>query len=118
MENIAYQSLLEIERSLISIESGELEQLINPCNSISQLLLAHLVALHLIMRPIACRERKNYTVTMYSIRMTSWIGQIHSQLKPEYRVSFDWPLCISQLHTAKRLEEYTLVRKSQTTPSP
>jgi hypothetical protein len=117
MHNIAYQSLLEIERSLISIDSDELEQLMNPCNAISQLLLAHLVALHLIVRPIACRERKNYTVTMYGIRMTTWIGQIYSHLKPEYQETFDWPLLVSQLHAAKRLEEYTLAQKPKTTPS-
>jgi hypothetical protein len=70
------------------------------------------------MRPIVCRERKTYTVTMYSIRMISWIGQIYSQLKQEYRAAFDWPLRISQLHTAKLLEDYTLARNPQTTQSP
>jgi hypothetical protein len=110
MHNIAYRSQLEIERSLISMETSELEQLINPCNTASQLLLAHLVALHLIMRPIACRERKDYTVTMYGIRMTTWIGQIYSRLKPEYQKAFDWPLLVSQLHSAKHLEDYTVVR--------
>lgn len=65
------------------------------------------------MRPIVCRERKIYTVTMYSIRMISWIGQIYGQLKQEYREAFDWPLCISKLHAAKRLEDYTLASNPQ-----
>lgn len=99
------------------MESSELEQLIEPCNSASQLLLAHFVALHLVMRPIACRERKTYTVTMYGIRMTTWIGEIYEKMKPEYQELLDWPLVISQLHTAKRLEQYTLAPKLQTDSS-
>ena len=50
---------------------------------------------------------------MYSIRMISWIGQIYGQLKQEYREAFDWPLCISKLHAAKRLEDYTLASNPQ-----
>lgn len=92
----------------------ELEQLMDPDNTTSALLLAHLVALQLVMRPIACHERKTYTVTMYSIRMKSWIDQIYSQLRPEDQESFSWPLLISKLHTANRLETYTLVQESKT----
>jgi hypothetical protein len=101
---------LEIDKILISMEFDELEQLIDPCNTSSQLLLAHIVALHLIMRPIACRERKSYTVTMYAIRMTTWIGQIYSQLEPESQEAFKWPLFISQLHKTRSLEVYTLAK--------
>ncbi|KAI9739950.1 MAG: hypothetical protein M1818_005006 [Claussenomyces sp. TS43310] len=104
----AYQSQLEIDKSLISMEPDDLEKLIEPCNTTSQLLLAYLVGVHLIMRPIACLERKTYTVTMYACRMTSWIGNIFSQVKPEYQKALEWPLLISKLHTAKRLEDYTL----------
>ena len=65
------------------------------------------------MRPIVCRERKIYTVTMYSIRMVSWIGHIYGQLKQEYREAFDWPLSISKLHTAKCLDDYSLASSPQ-----
>ena len=112
---IAYTSHLNLDRVLISMELEELEQLMDPCNVTSQLLLAHIIAVHLVMRPIACHERKTYTVTMYSIRMTSWIDQIHNELQPEFKEAVDWPLLISQLHKAKRLEEYTLVSKPQIT---
>ncbi len=107
-DSIAYKSHLELDNSLIGMDSGELVHLMDPCNIISQLLLAHVVALYLIMRPIACHERKNYTVTMYGIRMTSWIGKISTQMEPEHQESLKWPQLISQLHAAKRLEEYTL----------
>jgi hypothetical protein len=112
---IAYKSYLEIDRSLISMEFDELEKLLEPSNTTSQLLLAHLVALQLVMRPIACNERKTYTVTMYGVRMTTWIGQIYSHLKLEDREAFKWPLLVSELHATKRLEEYTLVSKTNST---
>jgi hypothetical protein len=114
---IAYKSYLEIDSSLISMEFNELETLLEPSNTTSQLLLAHLVALQLVMRPIACNERKTYTVTMYGVRMTTWIGQIYSHLKLEDREAFKWSLLVSELHAAKRLEEYTLVSSSNSTMS-
>ncbi|TVY59439.1 Uncharacterized protein LSUE1_G007758 [Lachnellula suecica] len=109
----AYKTHLQIERSLIALDPNELEQLLDPTNTASQLLLAHIVALNLIMRPIACNERKNYTVTMYGIRMTTWIGRIFSQLSQELRQEFSWLLRVSELHVQKRLEEYTLASKSR-----
>ncbi|KAF4617944.1 hypothetical protein G7Y89_g15039 [Cudoniella acicularis] len=106
----AYQSFLEIEKSLTGMESSELEQLMDPCRITSQLLLAHFVALQLIMRPIACRERKVHTVTMYGIRMDSWISEIRKRVKPEYQHILEWPLLISRLHSEKCLESYTLAQ--------
>ncbi|KAH8590977.1 hypothetical protein B0O99DRAFT_280640 [Bisporella sp. PMI_857] len=110
----AYKSYLEIEKSLIRMDYSELEQLLDPQNTISQLLLAHLVALQLIMRPISCNERKIYTVTMYSIRMTAWMNQIYAQMGEEYQDAFKWPLLISQLHEKKRLTEYAMISKTLT----
>jgi hypothetical protein len=77
-------------------------------NTVSQLLLAHFVALHLIMRPISCRERMRYTVTMYSIRMTTWIDLICQNLHPDSRVYLIWPNKVNQLNDWKVLDSYTV----------
>jgi hypothetical protein len=80
---------------------------------ISQLLLAHIVALYLVIRPLCCRERKYYTVTMYSIRMKTWIEQIHQNLDERMKGLCEWPQKLSQLNLEKRLEEYTVVKTTK-----
>lgn len=83
-------------------------RLIDPIDDTSQLLLAHLVAMYLFMRPISCRERKHYTVTMYGIRMTSWIPGIYNTVPEEKRDFMEWPLWVSGLHGKKELECWSL----------
>lgn len=83
-------------------------QLLETSNETSQLLLAHLVALHLVMRPISCRERKHYTVTMYGIRMSTWIPGIYNCISDEARYFLEWPMWISRLHGEGGLEKWSL----------
>jgi hypothetical protein len=104
----AYISHLDIENVLVFMDHGELLQLIDPLNVISQLLLAHMVAVQLSLRPIVCRERKQYTVTMFSIRMSRWIDTICSNIGSGYEEFLAWPLLVSQLHNTKTLEEHVL----------
>ena len=77
-------SHLNIESVLVSMDHEELIQLMDPHNVISQLLLAHMVAVQLILRPIVCRERKQYTVTMFSIRMSRWVETICDNIGAGY----------------------------------
>lgn len=90
------------------MDHEELLQLIDPQNVISQILLAHMVAIQLILRPIVCRERKQYTVTMFSIRMCRWIETICDNIGAGYKGFLTWPLLVSQYHTTKTLEEHIL----------
>jgi hypothetical protein len=83
-------------------------QLLEPSNETSQLLLAHLVALHLVMRPISCRERKHYTVTMYGIRMNTWIPGIHNSISEDSRYLLEWPMWVARLHVEGVLEKWSL----------
>jgi hypothetical protein len=91
-------------------------QLLDPSNITCQLILAHIVALHHTIRPISCRERKQYTVTMYSIRMSCWIPRIGYTMPSEFRHFMRWPLFIGNMHLAGLLEKYTVAggkRKNQ-----
>lgn len=103
-----YLSHIEIDALVAAMDHGELLQLIDPQKVVSQLLLAHLVALHLILRPIVCRERKNYTVTMFSIRMTRWMERIQNNVSKDYEKFLSWPVYISELHIAGNLEKHSL----------
>jgi len=84
--------------------------LLDSRNVVSQLLLAHMVALQLILRPIFCRERKHYTVTMFSIRMTTWIETISNSVGPKYQSFLMWPILISERHFAGTLEKLSLAQ--------
>ncbi|KFZ03164.1 hypothetical protein V502_11180 [Pseudogymnoascus sp. VKM F-4520 (FW-2644)] len=111
----AYISHLNIESVLVSMDHEELIQLIDTKNVISQLLLAHMVAIQLILRPIVCRERKQYTVTMFSIRMSRWIETICDSIGAGYEGFLTWPLLVSQYHNTKTLEQHILASPATST---
>ncbi|KFX92649.1 hypothetical protein V490_05260 [Pseudogymnoascus sp. VKM F-3557] len=111
----AYMSHLNIESVLVSMDHEELVQLMDPQNVISQLILAHMVAVQLILRPIVCRERKQYTVKMFSIRMSRWIESICDNIGAGYEGFLTWPLLVSQHHNNKTLEEHILASPATST---
>lgn len=90
------------------ISHEDFVELCDASNTACQLLLAHLVALHLIMRPISCRERKKYTVSMYRIRMTTWIDIIYQNIDTGFRKYLEWPLHVSNMHGSETLDNYIL----------
>lgn len=96
--NIAYEAHAGVCKFISAISHEDFVELCDPSNTACQLLLAHLVALHLIMRPISCRERKIYTVSMYRIRMTTWIDTIYQNASSSDRKYLEWPLYVSALH--------------------
>ena len=93
---------------ITALAPEECQQLLDSSNEVCQLLLAHMIAMYLIMRPVSCRERTAYTATMYGIRMTSWIDHISECLSEEHKAYLTWPLLVSELNRNKILEQYTL----------
>jgi hypothetical protein len=85
-------------------------QLLETTNQTSQVLLAHFVALHLVMKPISCRERKYYTITIYGIRMNTWTPGIYNSIPEEARYLLEWPMWVARLYVEGGLEKWSLVR--------
>ncbi|KAE9372721.1 hypothetical protein N431DRAFT_505051 [Stipitochalara longipes BDJ] len=104
----AYDACIKMDSLITQLEHTAFLQLLETNNEASQLLLAHLVALQLIMRPISCRERKHYTVTMYGIRMSTWIPGIYNSIPDEMRYLMEWPMWVSRLHGEGGLEKWSL----------
>ncbi len=110
MEITAYLHHIELDKKVVTMCHGDFKQLLKPDNVICQLLLAHMIAVYLVMRPVACRERGQYTATMYSIRMTRWIEIIYKNVEVNYRTYLAWPLLVSDLNKSRTLQQYTLTR--------
>jgi hypothetical protein len=105
---VAYQAHANVCKFIVSIASDDFVELCDPSNIVCQILNAHLVALHLVMRPISCQERKKYTVTMYRIRMSNWIDSILQDLDPTFKEYLAWPVDISNMHRLQKLDSYIL----------
>ena len=97
---------------LIELSPNDISKLLDRDNQASLLVLAHLVAIYLMMRPLSCRERLRYTATMYSIRMTYWIDGILENVQSRYIPFMEWPLVISSLNKARTLEQEGLVERA------
>jgi hypothetical protein len=104
----AYDACIKMDSLISHLDHTDFLQLLETANQTSQLLLAHLVALHLVMRPISCRERKHYTVTMYGIRMNTWIPGIYNSISDDCRYLLEWPMWVTRLHAEGRLEKWSL----------
>lgn len=104
----AYIKYLQIDNLIIALPHTSLLRLLTPTNPTCQLLLAHIVALHLSMRPISCRERKQYTVSFYGIRMSSWIPNIYAGLDEKWKGYLRWPMLVAGLHIQGELEGFSL----------
>ncbi|KAH6707890.1 hypothetical protein BKA61DRAFT_739144 [Leptodontidium sp. MPI-SDFR-AT-0119] len=104
-----YDAYVSLDTFLSTLSSSSITSLLSPIIQTNQLLLAFLVALHLVMRPISCRERKQYTVSFYGIRMSSWIPGIWNAVGEEARVRLEWPMWVSGLHGKGMLEKWSLV---------
>jgi len=108
---IGYDAYIALDTFLASLPSPSLISLLDPSIRTNQLLLAYLTALHLVMRPISCRERRQYTVSFYGIRMSSWIPGIWNALDvadEEGRRLMEWPMWVSGLHGKGELERWSL----------
>ncbi|KAH7323519.1 hypothetical protein BKA65DRAFT_598120 [Rhexocercosporidium sp. MPI-PUGE-AT-0058] len=89
-----YDTYVSLDTFLSTLPSLSLNLLLSPTIQTNQLLLAFLVALHLVMRPISCRERRQYTVSFYGIRMSSWIPGIWNEVAEEARGALEWPMWV------------------------
>lgn len=107
-QRVAYCKYLDIDTLIVNLSHSSLMELLSPSNPTCQLLLAHIVALHLSMRPISCRERKQYTVSFYGIRMSAWIPNIYNSLEPYWQAFMRWPIFVSYLHNQGQLEKFSL----------
>ncbi|MCJ1446031.1 MAG: hypothetical protein MMC23_006536 [Stictis urceolatum] len=97
----AYLHHIEIDEMITALAPEECQQLLDSSNEVCQLLLAHMIAMYLIMRPVSCRERTAYTATMYGIRMTSWIDHISECLSEEHKAYLTWPLLKKALNSGE-----------------
>jgi len=104
----AYRAYVRIDTIITTLDHTSLLQLLEPSNETNQLLLAHLVALHLLMRPISCRERKQHTASMYGIRMNTWIPGIYNTVSEGKRPLLEWPMWVAGLHVKGELEQWSL----------
>ncbi|KAK0122589.1 hypothetical protein ONS96_009630 [Cadophora gregata f. sp. sojae] len=123
-----YDAYISLDTFLSSLPSASLTELLDPSIRTNQILLAYLTALHLVMRPISCRERRQYTVSFYGIRMSTWIPGIWNELgrgevqgfgsgsgieggierDVDWRKLMEWPMWVSGLHGRGELEKWSL----------
>ncbi len=109
-KNSGYDAYVKVDTYISRLDSDAMQALLDTSNETSQLLLAFIVALHLVMRPISCRERKDYTVSFYGIRMIGWMPGIWNSVGENARALLDWPMRVSRLHGKGELETWTLAR--------
>lgn len=63
----------------------------NPNNTIGQILLAHFMALEVVLLPMLEREYDKTFPTNQLINRCTWLDTIESSVSPEFRHFIQWP---------------------------
>jgi len=77
------------------MDNRQFEQFGNPSNNVSRLLLAHFVALHIILAPILGRERQGRMISTDTESILDWLDKIHEEMSPSLRHFLDWPTTVA-----------------------
>jgi len=73
----------------------EIGDFTNPSNHISRLLLAHFLALQMIVTPILNREWSHRSRPTPIVTGVQWVDTIHRDLRPDLQKHLEWPQYIA-----------------------
>lgn len=91
----AYVAFVKLYNIVGSISTEDFQKLVNPSYPVSQLLLSHFLAAHILLRHVSIHEMMssramNDPNPMYNV-MLSWMATIDNNLPHEYQKFNDWP---------------------------
>jgi hypothetical protein len=92
MNFVAYTQLTELYNVVGRVSSEEFTRLIDKSNGICQILLAHFLAVHHILRPITVLENPTRDTSPLFDMIQSWCCMIHGNLDQNLRYLNEWPI--------------------------
>lgn len=78
-----------------ALSFDEFSRLVDKSNSICQILLAHWLAVHHILRPITFLENPGRDISPMFHMIESWCNRIHAALPRTVRSLIEWPMNFS-----------------------
>lgn len=86
-----YWRLVSIYNVMGMLSDAKFSEFVNPNNTIGQILLAHFMALEVVLLPMLEREYDKSFPTNQLINRCSWFDSIERSVPPEFRHFVRWP---------------------------
>jgi hypothetical protein len=99
--------MIKVYNSIGQISNEDFKQLVDKTNNVSQILLSHFLAFHVITVPVIVHEDLTRDLTIYYNIYVAWAIVVHSQLPPAFKHLNEWPRAALQtaLPRVKALKE-------------
>jgi hypothetical protein len=92
----AYYQFITIYGVLYQMDDRQFQLFTNPIDDINRLLLAHSVALQIILAPILERERQGRMMSTPIESLLDWLDKIKNEVSPSLQGCLRWPSRISK----------------------
>jgi hypothetical protein len=94
-DSLGYFKCIELYKAISSLDTVSFKDLVDPANIVSQILIAYLLTIQLIMLPIMAREWQGRTRTTPVRTILEWILSISSSIPTHMRQYVEWPKAIA-----------------------
>jgi hypothetical protein len=94
-DGLGYFKFIHLYKDLSNLDNVSFKDLTDPANQVSKILIAHFLAIQVVMLPIMAREWEGRTRTMPIRPSLEWISSISSSLPTHMRRYVEWPRAIA-----------------------
>jgi hypothetical protein len=96
---------MELYNIVGMVPHADFQRIIDPENQVSQLLLSHFLAAHVLLREVTIHENlKEDAVPMYKV-FQGWMMQIQATLSPSFKKFNEWPFTYVMNFDVQKAEE-------------
>ncbi|RFU28797.1 hypothetical protein B7463_g7532, partial [Scytalidium lignicola] len=92
----AYFKFIYIYDGINRMDSESFQEFVDPNNKISQILIAHFVAMQFLVAPIIARQWQGRSRTTPVRSQLDWITSIYNDLPPGMRKYIEWPRAVGE----------------------
>jgi len=94
-DSLGYAKVIHLYKDLSMLDNVSFKDLTDPANHVSKILIAHSLALQIVMLPIMAREWEGRTRAMPIRPTLDWISSISSSLPTHLLPYVEWPKTIA-----------------------
>jgi hypothetical protein len=107
--NPAYHIFILLYQNFCNMDDQQFKYFISPRNDVSQLLLAHFLALQIIFLPILERERQGRVIILPIENQVDWLDKIDKEVTPSFRSFLAWPTEVVKYAQTEAFQAWTQV---------
>jgi hypothetical protein len=90
----AYFKFIMVYQGILKMEGPMFQEFLQPENTVSRILIAHFLAIEMIMMPILDREHSGRARTTPARAHLDWVSMLHMHCSVSFRKYMEWPVAV------------------------